>query len=115
MNLEDLELVSHILRIDGEEKKELLASGGRYDEEIAHLLDAYRKYSELLERKLSLDSRYASLNYKLYETFMEVHKNAIIISALKSEVSIRKIELGGEAEDRIDRLLKKYLIIEKFY
>ena len=115
MSPEDLELASQILRIEGEERNELLASGGRYDEEAARLLEAYRKYSELLERKLSLDSKYASLNYKLYETFMEAHKNAIIISALKSEVSIKKIELGGEAEDRIDRLLKKYLIIEKFY
>ena len=115
MNSEELDLASDILRLENEEKKELLASGGRYDEEVARLLDSYRKYSELLERKLSLDSRYASLNYKLYETFMEVHKTTIIISALKSEVSIKKIELGGEAEDRIDRLLKKYLIIEKFY
>ena len=115
MSPDRLELVSSLVGLSSAEKDSITAVAEEYEDSVDSLVAAYQEYSQLLKRKLEIDSRYASLNYKLYESFMEVHKNAIIISALRSEVQIKKLELGGEAEDRIAHILKKYLIIEKFY
>ncbi len=115
MKDQDILMASKLLHLNEDEVNELRTNAEAYEGEISELIDAYSEYSATMEKKLAIDSEYSSLNYKLYESFMEVHKNAIIISALRSECSIKKIDLGGEADNKIKRILEKYLIIKKFY
>ncbi|MCL4315122.1 MAG: hypothetical protein M1454_05305 [Candidatus Thermoplasmatota archaeon] len=115
MTCELIEKLTGIVKLSDEEINEITSAMDTYSEVLQELIEVHTKFSQAFERKMQLDTRYASLNYKLYETFMEVHKNAIIISALRTELGIRGKDLGEEANSKISRILRKYLVIDKFY
>ncbi len=112
--MEETRTVSRILGLSEIEKEEIENNHIEYEEMVSELLEVYAEYSRLLGEKLKLDSTYASYNYKIYESFMEVHKNAIILSALSSEIKMKKIDLGEEAVSRVSRILDRYLMLERF-
>ncbi len=74
-----------------------------------------KKNADLTQKKLSLMSQYASLNYSIYDLFMSTHENAIIIGGLNAEAKIRGIDLGNDANQKIKRTLDRYLMIDPTY
>ncbi|MCL4328194.1 MAG: hypothetical protein M1151_00960 [Candidatus Thermoplasmatota archaeon] len=103
-----------ILHLSAEEERELKENPGRYEDLVSRLMEAYEVSSGVLSERLKLESRYAILNFEIYQTFSEVHKNALVISALFSETKMKKLDLGKEAVDKINVILDRYLFVERF-
>ncbi|MCL5438133.1 MAG: hypothetical protein M1148_02930 [Candidatus Thermoplasmatota archaeon] len=110
----DLDNIFRIISFSDEEKEELIINQKEYEPLLEDLEKVVKEYNAVLGRKLKLDSKYASYNYKVYESFMETHKNAIILSGLFSEAKLKKLEVGKEAEQKINRILDGYLFLERF-
>ncbi|GEM_PF-5336168 len=81
------------------------------EREILELGEEIERFKQLMQKKLKLQSEYAKINYLIYETYMSVHQNAIVISALYSESRIKMGQLDPGIVDKIEYILDKYLFL----
>lgn len=78
------------------------------------LVELYRKNVEMRERKNHLHSQMARFTYDIYETWMELHKNAITLSSYRAEINLRGINIEENFRKEVDEIIDKYVMIEKF-
>ncbi len=78
------------------------------------LIDLFRKNQEMMERKYRLHSQLARFSFDIYETWMELHKNAITLSSYRAEINLRSIEIEEVFRKRLDEIIDNYVLIEKF-
>lgn len=100
-----------ILNLTEEENDYLQGNFSEFDFE--ELLDEAKKFDSYTSEKLRLQSEYAGLNYKIYESFMTTHQNTIAISGMYSELRISSTEIEKQKLGRIEYLLSKYLLIRE--
>jgi hypothetical protein len=112
MKRNDVAILSGILKLSAEEEREISQNPEEYGAVIDSIILEVKKNADLTQRKLSLMSQYASLNYSIYDLFMSTHENAIIIGALNAEAKIRGTELGNDADQKIKKILDRYLMID---
>lgn len=93
------------------EAETILRNYDIYGELIERLDLAFQKFQRSLKESDMLDSKIASLTYANYEAFMNVHINAIMISAQRAKANLMGIPLNGEVSSRIDRILDLYLLL----
>lgn len=111
MILKELE---KLIDISDDEIEELRNNYFEYEEEIMEILDLYRKYSERLMEKSRLHSILARHTYDIHTTWMELHRSAISLSSYRAEANLRGIPMEKDFFRRMNELIDKYLILEKF-
>lgn len=109
-----IEEIEGVLDLTEEEKEEFQDNYFEYEDDIMELIELYREYNENIRNKSSLHSKLARYNYDIYETWMELHKNAISLSSYRAEVNLRGISLEPEFLQKLDDVIEKYVMIEKF-
>lgn len=109
-----MEELERILDLTEEERKEFQENYFEYEDEIMELVEVYRKHQEMSMRKNHLHSQVARFNFDIYETWMELHKNAITLSSYRAEANLRSIELEKSFTKRMNEIIDKYVLIEKF-
>lgn len=97
-----------------EERDELRENYFDYEEEIMEIVELYRKYSERFQEKSRLHSVMARYNYDIYNTWMELHKNAISLSSYRAEANLRGLPMDTDFFKRMNVLIDKYVLIAKF-
>ncbi len=106
--------IEGILGLGELEKKILRENYFDLEDEIMELIGLYRKHEEMSRRKIDLHSRIAGHNFDIYETWMELHKVAISLSSYRAEVNLRSISLENNFSTRLNEIIEKYLLLEKF-
>lgn len=96
------------------DRKELETNYFDYEDQIMELLDLFHKNQEMRERKNFLHSQMARFNFDIYDTWMELHKNAITLSSYRAEVNLRSIDLEESFRKDVDSIIEKYVLMEKF-
>lgn len=115
MRRNDVAVLKGILKLSEEEEQEISDHPEQFSEIIDSITREVRKHFDLTQKKLGLMSRYASLNYSIYDLFMSVHDNAIVIGGLNAEAKIRGIELGKDADEKIKIIMDRYLMFDPTY
>lgn len=98
----------------GEVVDEILSNQGMYEDDLDELLNEFH-YNNKLKLELSaLQTRYSALNMEIYEKYMAVHSNAIVISALIAENNLKNN--GNDAQVDVDTrtILDEYLFFTGF-
>lgn len=109
-----LEEIENLLDLNLEEKEELRENYFEYEEEIMELIEMYRKYNEFLAKKNRLHSLMARYNFDIYNTWMELHKNAISLSSYRAEANLRGIPMDKQFFHKMNELIDKYVLMVKF-
>ncbi|MCL4314550.1 MAG: hypothetical protein M1454_02330 [Candidatus Thermoplasmatota archaeon] len=115
MRRNDVAALKGILKLSEEEEREISDHPERFSEIIDSITREVRKHFDLTQQKLELMSRYASLNYSIYDLFMSAHDNAIVIGGLNAEAKMRGIDLGKDADEKIKIIMDRYLMIDPTY
>jgi hypothetical protein len=92
----------------------ILENPEMYENEIDELLNEYYYHRNLTAELSSLQTRYSSLNIELYDLYMAVHSNAIVISAKVAENSLMNKGVGESLTTEIQKILDEYLIFKGF-
>ena len=111
MAIPSAELMKRIASLSQDECLEIRESPVEYAEILSELLDAYGKYIRAVKTRSSLESQIASLKYRHYEQFMKVHRNAIVLSSLRSKAGIMGIYADPGKLEKVEKILQEYLMI----
>jgi hypothetical protein len=117
METNEEELAS-ILSSEGfseEEIEEVNRNAAEYGHVLRDIVEEKKKILRNTAQLNSLHGEYATHNYEIYENYMEVHANAISMSAMKAEIALMHLPLPHEYEDKIQNILEEYLLISGFY
>lgn len=110
----DLEEIEKVLHLSEAEKAEFQNNYFEYEEEVMELINLYTKHKEMSQTKNDLHARMARCSYDIYETWMELHKNAISLSSYRAEANLRGITMEYNFSRKMNEIIDKYLLIEKF-
>ena len=109
-----LDKLDDIMDLDDSEREEFRDNYFQYEDEIMELVKLYQKNQEMSEKKIRLHSQLARINFDIYETWMELHKNAITLSSYRAEINLRSIDIEKSLMKKLDEIIEKYVLIEKF-
>jgi len=93
---------------------ELLSKEDQYGKELSILLEEFFEYKKLKTEMAALQTRYAALNAEIYDLYMAVHSNAIIISATLAEHELMGNEPPDEIQEDTRDILNEFLIFQGF-
>jgi hypothetical protein len=103
--------IREISNLEDVDIKNIVNHYGQYSDLIEKLDIIFEKYQRALKEAEMLDSKIASLTYSNYETFMNTHINAIMLSALRAKANLMGVKLNSSLLTRIERILDSYLLI----
>jgi len=86
----------------------------QYETEISMLLEEFTKYNSLKKVLADYQTRYAALNADIYDLYMAVHGNAIVLSATLAELDLKKEAVPGWILEKSKAILDEYLIFRGF-
>ncbi|OWP56268.1 MAG: hypothetical protein B2I17_06705 [Thermoplasmatales archaeon B_DKE] len=93
---------------------ELLSNENQYGKELSILLEEFFEYKKLKTEMAALQTRYAALNAEIYDLYMAVHSNAIIISATLAEHELMGNEPPDDMQEDAREILNEFLIFRGF-
>ncbi|MHB1708253.1 MAG: hypothetical protein ACYCT2_02105 [Thermoplasmataceae archaeon] len=82
--------------------------------EISMLLEEFIKYNRLRKTLSDYQTRYAAINAEIYDLYMAVHGNAIVLSATLAELELKKEVIPGWLLEKTKAILDEYLIFRGF-
>lgn len=111
MDLPSEARIRDISNLEDVDIKNILNNYGHYIDLIESLDSIFGKYQRALKEAEMLDSKIASLTYSNYESFMNTHINAIMLSALRAKANLMGVKLNSNLLTRIERILDSYLLL----
>ncbi len=105
------DFLMQITGLSEEEYREIHENPEKYGASVNKLLETYKDYMKLVKTRSELESRIASLKYRHSEIFMEVHRNAIILSSLRSNIRLMGLSFDPDRLIRLNEILDEYLLI----
>ena len=93
---------------------EIVSGERRYLNEISILLEELSQYKKLKAQLSTLQTKYAALNAEMYDLYMAVHGNAIVISATLAEHNLRGENIPEVVERDAKIILDEFLIFKGF-
>ena len=105
------DFLMQIIGLAEKECSEVLENPEKYGAAANKLLETYRDYMKLVKTRSELESRAASLKSRHSEIFMDVHRNAIILSSLRSNIQLLGLSLDQDKLRRLNEILEEYLMI----
>ena len=82
--------------------------------EISILLEEFIKYNSLKKALSNYQTRYAALNAEMYDLYMAVHGNAIVLSATLAELELKNEAIPRWILEKTKAILDEYLIFRGF-
>ncbi|MEM0155998.1 MAG: hypothetical protein QW597_05295 [Thermoplasmataceae archaeon] len=92
----------------------ILENYERYESDINELLSLYYDHRNLSAELSSLQTKYSALNIELYDLYMAVHSNAIVISAKIAESNLMNKGIKESLMVELQDILDEYLIFKGF-
>ena len=114
LSIPEMEMLKEIFASDDVVLDSIDSEECHCETEISMLLEEFIKYSSLKKALSNYQTRYAALNAEIYDLYMAVHGNAIVLSATLAELELKKDGVPGWMLEKTKAILDEYLIFRGF-